>query len=166
MRAFALTSAAFAVVVSLAACGGSGKQSASQQQLERDAAMWQIDQIERTWHRAASTKNVNLMMTLWAPGATFNIGTETLRGRAQIRDFFAHTAGPFQPQNHWLSDTPAYKIRITVNGDKGTIYFECHYVDVATRAVQAVVSADNEVAKGNGHWLITNSVAATPVLEP
>ena len=25
--------------------------------------------------------------------------------------------------------TPAYKVEITVNGDRGTLYFECHYVD-------------------------------------
>ena len=26
-------------------------------------------------------------------------------------------AGPFQPQNHWISETPAYKIRTTVSGN-------------------------------------------------
>jgi hypothetical protein len=166
MRAFALVSAGVVLTLSLAACGGSGKQSGSQQQLQREASMWEIDQIERTWHRAASTKNVDLMMSLWAPGATFNIGTETLRGTAQIRGFFTHTAGPFQPQNHWLSDTPAYKIRITVNGDKGTIYFECHYVDVKTQKVMSFVGADQNVQKINGKWLITSAASGTPKLAP
>src|SRR5881397_986990 len=120
------------LVISLAACGSSGNNSATQQATQRSADDYAIDQIEKTWH------NVNLMMTLWAPDATFNIGTETLRGAKQIRNFFAHKAAPFQPQNHWVSETPDYKIRITLNGDKGTLYFECHYVDVKTRKVVAV----------------------------
>jgi hypothetical protein len=62
-------------------------------------------------------------MTLWAPNAVFNIGTETLTGRAQIRHFFATENKAFMAQNHWESDTPSYKIKTTVNGDKGTLYF-------------------------------------------
>ena len=92
------------------------------------------------------------------------IGTETLTGKAQIRDFFAHKAGPFRPDHHWISDTPAYKIRTTVNGDKGTLYFECHYIDVKTGKVVSVVGADQNVQRINGTWLITSSAAASPTL--
>jgi len=134
--------------------------------MRRQANIYEIDQIERTWHKASSTHDVGLMMSLWAPDATFNIGTETLRGKAEIRHFFANDAAPFQPQNHWVSDTPAYKIRTTVNGDKGTLYFECHYVDVKTSKVVVVVGADQNVQKINGKWLIVSSAAATPKLEP
>ena len=86
------------VVAVLAGCGGSSKASASTQTAQKDAALYQIDQIEQTWHKAASTHNVNLMMTLWAPGAVFNIGTETLTGKAQIRHFFATENKAFMPQ--------------------------------------------------------------------
>ena len=60
-----------------------------------------------------------------------------------------------------MSDTPAYKIRITASGDKGTLYFECHYVDVKTQKVVSVVGrrpgrredqrqmADHERRRGN-----------------
>jgi ketosteroid isomerase-like protein len=154
------------LVVSLTACGGSNKTPAVSPELQKEADSYAIDQIERTWHRAASTQNVDLMMTVWAPDATFNIGTETLTGKAQIRDFFAHKAGPFQPENHWVSDTPAYKIRITVNGDKGTLYFECHYVDVKTSKIVSLVGADQNVQKIGGKWLITSSAAASPALQP
>ena len=103
-------------------------------------------------------------MSLWANDATATLGGETYTGKAQIRNFFETKAAPFQPQNHWVSETPAYKIRVTVNGDKGTLYFECHYVDAKTRQVVAVVSADQDVAKINGQWLITKLVSATPTL--
>ena len=153
------------LVLTATACGSS-KSSSSTQALQTVADKYAIDQIEVNWHKASSTKNVNLMMSLWAPDATFNIGTETLTGKAQIRNFFVHKAGPFQPQNHWVSDTPEYKLRTTVNGDKGTLYFECHYVDAKTNKVVSVVGADQDVAKINGKWLITNSAAATPTLSP
>src|SRR6266516_2080578 len=161
MKWIAVPALAFWLV--LAGCGSSGKSSATEQKLQQQADYWAIDQIERTWHRAASTKNVDLMMSLWAKGATFNIGTETLEGKAQIRNFF-ETAGPFKPGNHWVSDTPAYKIRITASGDKGTLYFECHYVDAKTGKLAALVGADQNVQKIDGKWLITTAASATPKL--
>jgi ketosteroid isomerase-like protein len=135
--------------------------TASQQLADR----YKIDQIEKTWHKAASKKNLDLMMTLWAPKATFTIAGKTYKGRAAIRQVFAK-AGPFQPQNHWESDTPAYKIRITVNGSRGTLYFECHYVDVDTGKVAIAVGADQDVRKINGKWLITKAIASSVTLKP
>jgi len=153
------------LVLTASACGSS-KSSGSTQALQTVADKFAIAQIEVNWHKASSTKNVNLMMSLWAPDATFNIGTETLTGKTQIRNFFVHKAAPFQPQNHWVSETPEYKLRETVNGDKGTLYFECHYVDAKTGKVVSVVGADQEVAKIKGKWLITSSAGATPKLSP
>jgi ketosteroid isomerase-like protein len=161
-----LACSAILAAVAIAACGGSSKDSAVSAVTQRDADYYAIDRIEKVWHQAASTHDVNKMMSIWAPNATFNIGPETLSGAKQIRNFFATKAAPFQPQNHWVSDTPAYKIRVTVNGDKGTLYFECHYIDVKTKKVAVVVGADQNVQKINGKWLITNAAAATPSLAP
>ena len=159
------TGCALAVVVAaLAGCGGSSNTSSSDQTTQKDAALYQIDQIEQTWHRAASHHDVKLMMTLWAPGAVFNVGGKTLSGKAQIRHFFATENAAFMPQHHWESDTPSYKIKVTVNGDKGTLYFECHFVDVKTGAVKSLVGVDEDVQRIDGKWLIVQSAVATPVL--
>jgi uncharacterized protein (TIGR02246 family) len=153
------------VAVSLAACGGSSTSS-SERTLQRQADLYAIDQIEKTWHRATSTQNIDLMMSLWAPNATFTVGPgQTLTGKKQIRRFWLK-APVFQPGNHWVSETPAYKIRITVNGDRGTLYFECHYVDPKAHNVVAVTAADQQVARMNGRWLVTNHVGASPTLTP
>ena len=149
--------------VSLAACGSSGPTPA-ELAAQKKADTYAIEQIEATWHKASSTHDVNLMMSIWADDAVATLGGETYTGKAQIRSFFQDKAAPFRPENHWVSETPAYKIRVTVNGDKGTLYFECHYVDVNTRKVVAVVSADQDVARINGTWLITKLVSATPSL--
>ena len=132
---------------------------------QKQADLYQIDGIEKTWHKAASLKNLDLFMSNWAPNATATIGGKTVTGKAAIRALFAKT-GPFQPRNHWISDTPAYKIRATVNGNKGTLYFECHYIDVDTGKVAAVVGADQQVQKLNGKWVITNLAASTVTLKP
>src|SRR4051794_3678760 len=133
--------------------------------VQRQAALYQIDSIEKTWHKAASLKNLDLFMSSWAPNATATVAGKTVTGKTAIRALFAK-AGPFQPENHWVSDTPAYKIRTTVNGNKGTLYFECHYIDVDTGKVAAVVGADQQVQKINGKWLITNLAASTVTLKP
>ena len=157
MRALLIGGAAIvAIVASLAACGGSSSGSAEQAQMQQQSDLYQIDQIERTWHKAASTHNLDLMMSLWATNATFTINGSTYTGSGEIRKFF-QGAAPFQPQNHWVSDTPAYKIRTTVSGDKGTLYFECHYVDTKTKKVVSTVAADQNVQKIGGRWLITSS---------
>ena len=151
------------LAASLTACGSS-KDAAAKASLQKQADTLAIEHIESTWHKASSTHDVDLMMSIWADDATATLGGQTYTGKAQIRDFFATKAAPFKPQNQWVSETPAYKIRITVDGDKGTLYFECHYVDVNTAKVVAVVSADQDVARINGRWLITKLVSATPSL--
>jgi hypothetical protein len=163
MKRLLATVALIGLGVLIAGYGAWAKSSSStSQQL---AERYKIDQIEKTWHKAASRKNLDLMMTLWAPKATFTIAGKSYSGKRAIRGVFAK-AGPFQPENNWESDTPAYKIRITVNGDRGTLYFECHYVDVATGKVAAAVGADQDVRKIDGKWLITKAVASSVTLKP
>ena len=72
--------------------------------------MYQIDQIEVTWHKAASMKDLNLMMT-------------PLGRQRHVPDRHGHLfregpdprllqqAAPFQQQNVWVDETPAFKAR-------------------------------------------------------
>jgi uncharacterized protein (TIGR02246 family) len=166
MRKLLIASTVGLLVFSLTGCGGSSKGSASKQALQRQADLNAIDQIEKSWHRATSRQDVELMMSLWAPNATYTIGPgQTLKGKQEIRSFWLKSP-VFQPQSRWESDTPAYKIRITVNGDRGTLYFECHYIDTKTGKLAALTGADQQVARINGRWLITNNVGASPTLSP
>jgi uncharacterized protein (TIGR02246 family) len=165
MRTLFIGGAVGILVVSFAACGGSGTSS-SEQSLQRQADLNAIDQIEKNFHRATSRKDIDLMMSLWAPQATFTTKPgETLTGKRQIRQFWL-AAPAFQPDNRWISDTPAYKIRITVNGDRGTLHFECHYVDSKTKKLGPVTAADQQVARINGSWLITDMVGGSATLTP
>jgi hypothetical protein len=133
--------------------------------LQKQADMYQIDQIEVTWHKAASIKDLDLMMSIWATNATFQVGLATYSGTGQLRSFWS-TAAPFLKKNDWVDETPAYKAVITVSGNTGTIYFECHFVDVATSKVVALASTKADVAFIKGRWVITHALSSKPVLSP
>jgi SnoaL-like protein len=155
------TTCATALLVAGTAYGAAGRGEGPS--IQKQAALYQIERIEKTWHRAASIKNLDLFMSIWAPNATMTIGGTTYTGKQAIRDVFAKAA-PFQPENHWVSDTPAYKLRASVNGDKGTLYFECHFIDVDTGKVVSVTANDEEVRKIKGKWLVTNLRASSVAL--
>ena len=154
---------AFTLAGLVAACGSSGASPSPVSDVQKQADLYAINQIEVKWHQAASTKDLDLMMSLWADNATFTTASQTYSGKDQIRQFFTQAA-PFRAENKWVSDTPAYKSRTTVDGDKGTLYFQCDYIDVTTKEVKIVVSADNQVARVNGTWVIASAVSATPAL--
>lgn len=156
-----------ALVGALAASGGSSESSASEQEMRKNADLWGIDQLEKNFHKATSKHDIDLMMGLWAPNASFTVGPgQTLTGRKRIRRFWLTESVAFSPATRWVSDTPAYKIDITVNGDKGTLHFECHYVDVKTHKVEVTTAADQDVARINGKWLITSMVGGSAALVP
>ena len=152
----------FVLSVVLAACGGSGS-GATDAEARRFQDMWEVDQIEKDFHQAASTKDIELMLSLYAPNATFTLGGgETAVGLDEIREFWTTKSPVFQ--NEWISDHPAYKLEITVTGDRGTLHFECHFVDRVTQKVVAVTAADVDVSRIGGEWLITNFVGGTTEL--
>ena len=149
-----------------AACSPAASTSTPDPGLQRQADLYGIEQLEVIFHKAASSKDIELMMSIWADNATLVLGAQTYTGKAEIRDFFLNKSGPFKPANTWEGDTPAYKIVITIDGDKGTLYYECHFIDVATRAVASATASNQTVARINGVWLITNAVGGTAILSP
>jgi ketosteroid isomerase-like protein len=153
------------IVLGLVACGDPAPDPAAEQ-ARAQSDYWQIDQIEKDFHHATTEKDIDLMMSLFAPNATMTVGPGvTASGLDEIRQFWLEKASTFEPQNHWLSDHPAYKLEITVNGDRGTLHFECHYIDIETGEVVYATTADFDVARIDGKWLITNMVGGTTVLE-
>ena len=165
MRRLLIAGVLGVVLIPLAACRSSSTSSEAQQDLQQKADMWEIDQIEKNFHKATTLKDLDLLMSLWAPHATLSIGSElTASGKGEIRRMWLEEGTAFQPGTHLISDHPAYKVRITVSGDRGTLHFECHYVDAATGEVVLTTEADMDVARIDGQWLITNMVAGSTAL--
>ena len=162
----ALLVCAALVVAAAAGCGGSSASSSITEETQREADLYEIGQIQSMFHKALSTKDIELMMSLWAPNATITTGPgQTRAGKAAIRDHWLNST-PFSPANHWVADSPTYKTRATASGDKGTLFFECHIIDAKTGKAAAVSGADMLVAKIDGRWLVTSFVGSTATLSP
>jgi ketosteroid isomerase-like protein len=149
----------------LSGCGGSSGTSTKAEAAQRQVDRYQIDRIERSFHEAISKKDIEEMVSLFAPNATGTFGPgQTVTGREQIRQVWLKSKA-WEPGTHWLSDHPAYKLKVTVTGDRGTLHFECHFIDVETRKVAAITAGNLDVARIDGRWLITNFVGSTSELK-
>jgi ketosteroid isomerase-like protein len=154
-----------AILVVVSGCGGSSSSSASDEVLQRDSDMYAISQIEKAFHEAITKKDIDQMMSLYAPNATATFGRgKTVSGKDDIRAVWL-TSKAFKRTTNWLSDHPAYKLKATVDGDRGTLRFECHFVDMLTRKIAAVTGGATDVARIDDRWLITNFVGATVELK-
>jgi len=153
------------LVFALSACGGSNGSSASEKVAAKDADMYAISQIERSFHEAISKKDIDEMEGLFATHATGTFGPgKTVTGKEQIRNVWLNSKA-WEPTTHWLSDHPAYKLKVTVDGDRGTLHFECHFIDVDTGKIAALTAGNLDVEKIDGKWLITNFVGSTTELK-
>jgi ketosteroid isomerase-like protein len=87
----------------------------------------EIYQLQAAFHRAKTTQDLELMMSLWADDATFtnkNTNPATLyTGSDSIRSFW-QGSGSFT--HHRFSLVPSYKTTIQVDGNQAFLYFECH----------------------------------------
>jgi len=152
------------LVFALSACGGSSGTSEEAHAVQAQVDRYQIGQIEKAFHEAVSKKDIDKLVSLFAPNATGTFGPgKTVSGKEQIRQVWLQSVG-FKPATHWLSDHPAYKLKVTVDGNRGTLHFECHYIDVDSGKVAAVTAGNLDVARIDGRWLVTNFVGSTAEL--
>ena len=128
---------------------------------ENTADAMGLHQIEITFHQAASTKDLDLMMSLFADNATLTAGGKTYVGKSEIRKYFATVAGAFQPNNEWTAYTPAQRIRTSADGDDATLYFECLYVDRQTKTIKTHTFSDDTLVRSGDRWLIKTMKAGS-----
>lgn len=154
-----------ALVIAISGCGSSSASSRDAAEAQRRSDLYEISKIERSFHEAISKKDIDEMVRLFAPHATGTFGPgKTVTGTDQIRQVWLKSKA-WKPATHWLSDHPAYKLKVTVDGDRGTLHFECHFIDVDTKQVAATTAGNLDVARIDGRWLITNFVGSTAVLK-
>jgi SnoaL-like domain len=128
----------------------------------------QFHKVEIDFHEAGSTKNLDLMLSLFADDAVLTTKRKTDDGKEQIKTYTgkeqikkywqAHPA--FQPQNQWVGYTPAFRIRYTVEGDRAHLYFECLWMDKTANKIAAHTNSDDTLVRVNGAWLIKEMTAA------
>lgn len=93
--------------------------------------------------------------------------------RGTLCSFFKYLAGGLQQANKFVSLTPAYKTKYVPVRDwdgqwKSSVYFECHYFNVALNPATGLpfwtavshVDLSGEAKKIDGRWLLTNVSSA------
>jgi len=81
--------------------------------------------------------------------------------RGTLCTLFKYVAPAFQPKNKFVSLAPSYKTAFGIDGNTATVYFECHYFNVATdpstgRPLWTAVSHltfEGTARKVDGTWL-------------
>ena len=160
-RSLTTALAGIAMAVLLAGCGSSEK-SASDQGVQHDADLYAIEQIESSWHKAASTHDLDLMMSLWAEeGTLVNQGdpSSPYVGSERLRAFWLGS-GSFTHRRFSL--VPSYKIQIDLRGHSGFLYFECHDVgdyDLPTRFIASDTFLAGAIRRIEGSWVFWNMTA-------
>ena len=80
--------------------------------------------------------------------------------------FFKYVAGSFQPQNIFVSMTPAFETHFGVSGTTASVYFQCHYFDVSGSppawAARSHVAFMGSAHKVDGQWLFSDGNASVP----
>lgn len=121
----------------------------------------QLHKIEIDWHTAQTTKNINLMMSLFTNDATFVGRGKTYTGKAQIKKLLM--ANPaFNPKNLFVAYTPPSRFKSDIEGDRGHVSFECIQLNQATNKIvpHSHVRLTADVVRVNGHWLIKRAKGA------
>jgi hypothetical protein len=126
---------------------------------ETPADFMQLHNVEIAFHNAGSTKDLGLMLSLFADDAVLSAGGKTYTGKDEIKSYW-QAAGPFQPQNQWVGYTPAFRIRYNVDGDRAHLYFECLWVDKVAGKIAAHTNSDDVMVRISGRWLIKEMKAA------
>jgi ketosteroid isomerase-like protein len=127
----------------------------------------EIYQLQAAFHRAKTTQNLDLMMSLWSEDATFinrSTGT-TYSGANEIRSFW-QGSGSFT--HHRFSLVPSYKTQINVHGNEAFLYFECHDVgnfasgtfgDATVNTIVNDTFLAGRLRNVSGNWLFWNMTA-------
>jgi uncharacterized protein (TIGR02246 family) len=151
-----------AMAVALSGCGGDDSKASSA--AFEAADKYEITQLQVKWHEALTTKNLDQAMSLFADDAVFTVGGQTYSGKEQIQNWLATKAAAFKPENRWTSLHPAFKLRVSAVDDRGTLHFECHFVDPETQQFKASLQGDARVARISGRWLFTSVAGGNATL--
>ncbi|MGA7672960.1 MAG: nuclear transport factor 2 family protein [Nitrolancea sp.] len=151
------------LVMPIAQAGAEASDSAS-------AQVARIYQLEADFHRAQTTQDIDLMMSLWDPDGTlvFEGNPQSpFDGYDQIKAFWL-SSGTFT--HRLISLVPSFKIQIKVHGNEAYLYFECHTIgdyDLPTRFFAGDLFLAGTIHKARDRWVFWQMTAGTgAILSP
>ena len=102
------------------------------------AQVGEIYQLQAAFHRAKTTQDIDLMMSLWDGDGILNVQGDPNSpyvGFDMLKSFWENS-GSFKQRRFSL--VPSFKTQIDVHGNQAWLYFECHDVgnfDLASRVI-------------------------------
>ena len=126
----------------------------------------EIYELQAAFHRAKTTQDIDLMMSLWDVDGTLNIQGDPKSpyvSSERLKSFW-QSSGSFTHQRFSL--VPSFKTRIEVHGDQAWLYFECHDVgdfDLPDRAIASDTFLAGMVRNIGGRWVFSNMTAGKAV---
>jgi hypothetical protein len=148
------------IAVGIGRLGESALSPLHAEERERgSAAEGEIYELQAAFHRAKSTQDIDLMMSLWDDEASLAIigdPNSPYVGFDRLKSFLLTTGSFIHPR---FSLVPSFKIQIDVHGDEAFLYFECHDIgdfDLATRFITADTFVGATVHRVRGKWLFWN----------
>ena len=104
-----------------------------------------------------------------ADPATCPTPSANAANRGTLCTFFKYVAGAFQPANKLISLAPSYKTHFDVLGATATIYFECHFFNVAVDSATATppwtaashLTFDGTASRADSGWLFAHGRVGT-----
>ena len=158
-----------------------------------DKAIAQLYELQASFHEAAggagvdaATKAEHLqeMLDVWTADGVLVVGTTVYAGRGEpnsstcapgsltLCDFFQNHAGSFVLGRNWAALTSIARTHFDVHGNRADVYFECHYVDVATGVKMSSASigllgqpSTGQAQRVGGKWLLSFAEAGSPTLQ-
>lgn len=155
-----------AAAISLAIVGSQVLPLRAQVSGPESTQVGEIYELQAAFHRAKTTQDINLMMSLWDPDGTLNVQGDPNSpyvGFEQLKSFW-QSSGSFT--HHRFSLVPSFKTQINVQGDLGSLYFECHDVgnfDQADRFIASDTFLAGTVRNLRGKWVFSNMTAGKAI---
>jgi hypothetical protein len=122
----------------------------------------EIYELQAAFHRAKTTQDLDLMMSLWDVNGILNnqgdpnspyIGFDSLRSFWQRSGSFTHRR---------FSLVPSFKLQIDVQGNEAWLYFECHDIgdfDLPSRFIASDTFLAGTVCNAGGVWVFCDMTA-------
>lgn len=125
-------------------------------------AIGQIYRLQAAFHRAKSTQDIDLMMSLWDPDGTLNVQGDPNSPYAGFDELKAFWLGSGSFTHRRFSLVPSFKIQIDTQGDTAFLYFECHDVgdyDQPDRQIAADLFLAGTIQRSGRPWVFHDMTA-------
>ena len=127
-----------------------------------DGAVGQIYRLQAAFHRAKSTQDIDLMMSLWDPHGTLHVVGDPNSPYAGLEQLKAFWLGSGSFTHRRFSLVPSFKIQNDVHGEAAYLYFECHDVgdyDLPSRQIVADTFLAGTLHRGRQGWVFFDMTA-------